>query len=95
MEILQSTREKIVTRLTPTEGRDLDIMCNLTSQGQASIFLEELGYSTLGSRYIIERSNMLKRLTCAYQGRARSDLRDIGVVPDYANSSMGSGVTDL
>lgn len=88
-----SPRDKIVLKLTPTEGEELDIMCNLTGPGQAGIFQEEVGYAALGSEYIIKRSNMLKRLTCSYQGRARSDLRDIGTTPEFRSNSAG-GYTD-
>lgn len=91
---LLTQKDRIVERLTPTEGKELEISCNLTSNKQIDIFIEQLGFSTLGSTYIIERGNLLKRLTCSFQGRNRSDLVEIGKAPEWQGRQQFGGFDD-
>ena len=93
MDELLSPRDKIVLKLTPTNGEELEIMCNITHAKQTDIFLEETGYTMLGSRYIIDRSNRLKRLTCSFQGKARNDLVEIGMTPEF-RGNVNTGFQD-
>lgn len=80
---IQGLRDKIVGKLTATDGKELEIGCNLTSNKQMDLFVEEMALTYLGSEYIRERADMLKRLTCSYQGRSRSDLVEIGKTPEF------------
>lgn len=90
---IQGLRDKIVSKLSQTEGKELEISCNLTSNKQIDLFVEEMALSYLGSSYITQRADMLKRLTCSYQGRARTDLVEIGKTPEFKAS--GQGFEDL
>lgn len=87
-------KDRIIERLTPTEGKELEISCNLTSSKQMAVFMEQLAYSVLGSTYIIQRGDMLKRLTCSYQARNRTDLVDIGKTPEWQTTQRFGGFDD-
>lgn len=78
-----SLRDQIVGRLTRTEGKELDISCNLTSNKQIELFIEEMALTHLGSKYVSKRADLLKRLTCSYQGKLRNDLVEIGKTPEF------------
>lgn len=93
MDQLLTPRDKIVQKLTPTVGEELEIMCNLTSPKQMDVFVQEVGYTALGSSYIITRTNMYKRLTCSFNGKARNDLVEIGKTPEY-RGTQPTGYTD-
>lgn len=80
---LQGLRDKIVEKLSATKGEQLEISCNLTSNKQIDLFIEEMALTYLGSEYVTARADMLKRLTCSYQGRGRTDLVDIGKTPEF------------
>lgn len=86
---IQGLRDKIVNKLSQTEGKELEISCNLTSNKQLDLFVEEMALSWLGSQYISERADMLKRLTCSYMGRARTDLVEIGKTPEFKAGNQG------
>lgn len=84
MQDEQSLRDKIVEKLTRVSGKDLEVTCNITHNKQIELFTEEMGFKTLGSDYITERADMYKRLTCSFQGKARDDLKSIGMTPEFA-----------
>lgn len=79
----QTLRDKIVQKLTNIKGAELEVTCNLTHNKQIDLFTEEMGFKHLGSEYITERADMYKRLTCSFQGKARDDLKSIGMTPEY------------
>jgi len=83
MQEEQTLRDRIVEKLTKIQGKELEISCNLTHNKQIELFTEEMGFKELGSTYITERADMYKRLTCSFQGRARDDLKSIGMTPEY------------
>ena len=91
---LLTQKDRIIERLTPVEGKELEISCNLTSNKQMDLFVEQLGFSKLGSTYIIERGDMLKRLTCSFQGRNRTDLVEIGKAPEWMQQQRFGGFDD-
>lgn len=80
---VQGLRDKIVGKLTATSGEELEVSCNLTSNKQMDLFVEEMALTYLGSKYVTARADMLKRLTCSFQGRGRTDLVDIGKTPEF------------
>lgn len=88
MEILKTLKETIVDNLSATEGKALDISANITAPEQLNAIMEAHAHSHLGSAYVIDRIDLLKRLTNSYQGRYRSDLVEIGKGPEY---TMGNG----
>ena len=90
----KTLKDRIVKKLTRTEGKELDITCNITHSNQVDLFVEEMGYRYLGSDYITERANMLKRLTCSFQARNRQDLVEIGKAPEFSNR-QGGGIEDF
>ena len=90
----KSLKNNIVKNLTRTHGEELDITCNITHSSQIDLFVEEMGYRFLGSEYITQRANMLKRLTCSYQAKCRDDLVKIGQVQDFNNNGSG-GIEDF
>lgn len=83
MELIESVKESAIRHLSVTEGVDLEITSNLTSSGQVDAVLECLAHSYLGSKYVIQRKDMLLRLTDSFQGRHRSDIVEIGKASDY------------
>lgn len=90
----KSLKDKIVKKLTRTHGEELDITCNITHSSQIDLFVEEKGYSFLGSEYITDRADMLKRLTCSYQARNRDDLVKIGQAQEFVKPGSG-GIEDF
>lgn len=64
--------------MSATEGVELDLTANLTSSEQFRAIMESHAHSNLGSEYITSRVDLLKRLTCSYEGRHRSDIVAIG-----------------
>ena len=89
----KSLKDKIVKKLTRTHGEELDITCNITHSSQVDLFVEEMGYRYLGSDYITQRADMLKRLTCSFQARNRQDLVEIGKAPEF--NKQGGGIEDF
>lgn len=81
MELKQS-KDVCIDKLTSTEGKDLEIMANITSPAQLNAVL--LGYTAqaLNSRYGYGECQLLLRSTCSWKGRARDDLTGIGKVPE-------------
>lgn len=77
MEIEQ-TQDVCVRKLTSTEGKDLEITANLTHPSQVTAILEGYVDRKLGSRYGVEKVELLLRASCSFNGRAREDLTTIG-----------------
>lgn len=79
---LKQSKDVCIDKLTSTAGRDLEIMANLTSQGQVQAAMSGLLGVKLNSKYRIARYEMLLRLSVSWQGRGRDDLTGIGKIPD-------------
>ena len=43
----KTLKDRIVKKLTRTEGKELDITCNITHSNQVDLFVEEMGYRVL------------------------------------------------
>lgn len=90
MEIQQS-KDVCIEKLTSIEGKDLEIMANLTSSGQMAAVMEGHVAYKLNSRYGVEKMERLLRISCSWQARARDDLTGIGktadVVPGWQTRS--------
>lgn len=76
--IIEQTQDICVRKLTVTEGKDLEIMANITHPSQIHAVLEGMMDTKVGSTYGQEKSALLLRLSCSYRGRARDDLTTIG-----------------
>lgn len=88
MEIKQS-KDVCIDKLTSTEGHDLEITANLTSQGQLTAVMQGYVSIALGSRYGTKQYQMLLRMTDSWRGRCRDDLTGIGKVPEVQGWQMG------
>lgn len=75
---IEQTQDVCVRKLTVVEGKDLEILANITHSSQIDAVLEGYVDKKLGSKYGIELSELLLRLTCSFKGRARDDLTTIG-----------------
>lgn len=78
MQIIKTLKEVALDKLSATEGVELDLTANLTNSEQFRAIMESHAHSHLGSDYITGRVDLLKRLTCSYEGRHRSDIVAIG-----------------
>lgn len=81
MELKQS-KDVCIDKLTSTEGKDLEIMANLTSPAQLNAILMGFTAQALNSKYGYLESQLLLRTSCSWKGRARDDLTGIGKVPE-------------
>lgn len=81
MELKQS-KDVCIDKLTSTEGVDLEITANLTSQDQLAAVMQGYVAKTLNSRYGVAQYQMLLRLTDSWRGRCRDDLTGIGKIPE-------------
>ena len=84
---IKQTRDVCVEKLTQTEGKDLEITANLKSVGQVDAILQGYIDKALGSRYGVQKMEMLLRLSDSMGGRTRDDLVAIGTTRDI----MGRG----
>lgn len=84
---IKQTRDVCVEKLTQTEGKDLEITANLKSTGQVDAILQGYIDKALGSRYGVQKMEMLLRLSDSMGGRTRDDLVAIGTTRDI----MGRG----
>lgn len=75
---IKQTQDVCVDKLTSTSGKDLEIMANINHPDQLDAVMEGFADAIFGSRFGVERMEMLLRLTCSFQGRARDDLTHIG-----------------
>ena len=91
VQIIKTLKETAVDKLSATEGKELDISANLTSADQFAVILESHAHSHLGSTYVIERCDLLKRLTNSYHGRFRTDIVEIGKTPEFQFTGGSSG----
>lgn len=76
--IIEQTQDVCVRKLTVTEGKDLEILANITHPSQMDAVMEGYVDAQLGSVYGQQKCEMLLRLTCSFKGRARDDLTTIG-----------------
>lgn len=76
--IIEQTQDVCVRKLTSTDGKDLEIMANLTHPDQIPKLIEGFIDAQLGSEFGIAETEMLLRLSCSMKGRARDDLTTIG-----------------
>lgn len=90
MQVLKTLKETAIDKLSATEGKELDISANLTNPKQMNAILESHAHSHLGSRYVIDRCDLLKRLTNSFDGRFRTDIVTIGQSPEIVGGGVGS-----
>lgn len=90
MELLKTLKETAIDSLSATEGKELDISSNLTGPNQIDAILESHAHSHLGSTYVIDRCDLMKRLTNSYMGRFRSDIIAIASGPEFIGNSVGA-----
>lgn len=95
---LKQTQDICVEKLTSTEGVDLEIMANITHSSQINAIMEGYNDMALGSEYGVGLMQLLLRITCSYQGRARTDLTTIGSkqagIPGWVPGGMGNDHRD-
>lgn len=89
----KQTKDICVEKLTSTEGKDLEIMANLTAPSQVNAVMEGYIGMALNSQFMKEQYQMLLRLSVSWQGRGRDDLTGIGKTPDL--SPNGGGLIDV
>lgn len=85
--IIETVREASVRKLTVTGGPELDLAANLQTPAQMEVIMEMYAHATLGSKYVIKKKELMERLSCAHQGRLRSDLVEISKTPDWQGGS--------
>lgn len=80
MEIVKDFQEVCLDKLTVTEGKELEITANITSPKQLDLVMmgNVYGNNGLRSRYFTQQKESMLRLTCSLQGRARTDIAEIG-----------------
>lgn len=82
MDLFGGLKDKIVDKLSETEGDRLEISTYISNSAQMSLLVESFALEKLGSRYAKDRANKMMRLFCSWQGRSRSDLVEIGKAPE-------------
>lgn len=90
--IAKQTKDICVEKLTSTEGKDLEIMANLTSPGQINAVMEGYIGMFFNSKFMENQYQMLLRLSVSWQGRGRDDLTGIGKTPDL--NPQGNSLID-
>lgn len=90
MELFQGLRDKIVDKLSQTEGKALEITTRIVSERQFALYVESMGLEHLGSRYAVERSNKMMRLSCSWHGASREELKEIGKTPEFRRGGPDS-----
>lgn len=80
---VKQTRDVCVEKLTETEGKALEITANLKSIGQVEAIMQGYIDKALGSKYGVDKMEMLLRLSDSVNGRARDDLVAIGTTRDF------------
>lgn len=80
VEFVKDFQEVCLDKITCTHGEGLEMTANLTSSKQFDLVTmgNVYGKHGLRSRYFAEQKDALLRLTCAYQGRCRADIVEIG-----------------
>lgn len=88
MEIKQS-KDVCIDKLTSVEGKDLEIMANITSSNQVAAVMQGYIGEALHSKYRVMRGEKLLRLTISHKARGRDDLAGIGKVADVQGWQSG------
>lgn len=88
---IKQTRDVCVDKLTQTEGKALEITANLKSTGQVDAILQGYIDKALGSKYGVEKMEMLLRLSDSMGGRTRDDLVAIGTTRDIMGRELWGG----
>lgn len=95
MEIIKDFQEVCLDKLTVTSGEELEISANITNPKQMDLVMmgNVYGKNGLRSRYFTQQKESMLRLTCSFQGRARSDITEIGKSVKFPmfGSGMQSG----
>lgn len=93
MDIIKDFKEVCLDKLTTTEGRELEIMANLTTPSQLDAVIMGNVYGPYGlrSRYYIAQMNALLRATVSQGGNGRAGIIEIGKAQDinFGGSSLG------
>lgn len=75
-------KELAIANLSAETGNELEITANLTSPAQMDLVMEAFAHARLGSRYTIERMELLLRMTKAVGGRHRTDVVELTKGPE-------------
>lgn len=82
VETEMTLKELAVDNLSAETGKKLEITANLTSPIQMEIVMEAFAHSRLGSKYMIERTELLLRMTKSVGGRHRTDVVELTKGPE-------------
>lgn len=77
MEEIKTLKEQAIDHLSATEGKELDLTCNLSSPAQMQIILEAEAHAILGNEFILRYTERMLRLTNSYMARHRQDIVEI------------------
>lgn len=88
MELKQS-RDVCIDKLTSVDGVDLEITANITNASQVKAIMQGYVGIALNSKFGKDQFQMLLRLTDSWHGRCRSDLTEIGKVPEVQGWNLG------
>lgn len=75
-------KELAIENLSAETGNKLEITANLTSPAQIGLVMESYAHSRLGSKYVMEKMELLLRMTKAVGGRHRTDVVDLSKGPE-------------
>lgn len=75
-------KELAIQNLSAETGRPLEITANLTSPAQIGLVMETFAHAQLGSKYVIQRMELLLRMTKAVGGRHRTDVVELSKGPE-------------
>lgn len=89
MDIIKTFREIALERISKTEGKDLEISCNLTTSSQFGLIVESYAHSVLGSTYTSDEKDLYLRITKGYNANYTSDVVKIGMTPEFASRQVG------
>ena len=80
VEIFKDFQEVCLDHLTVTRGEELELTANITNPKQLDLVMmgNVYGANGLRSRYFTQQKESMLRLTCSFNGRARSDITEIG-----------------
>lgn len=91
MQILKGLKESTIDLLVEAgeDSKRLDMLANLTHSSQLEVLMNAHAHAHLGSTYVQDRCDLLKRLTCSWQARNREDIVKIGSTPELNNFGLG------
>lgn len=94
VELFKDMQQICLEKLTVTSGEELELLANITSPEQLDLVLMGNIYGPQGlrSRYFQTQKDSLLRLTCSYQGRARTDIVEIGKSMRMQMPGFGGGL---